>query len=409
MSGIERIYRQITCKRSISRENFPRGVMDFDFSIGGKTVWIPSKSYFRVGVRLTGTGTNAPTTAADVAFANFCPGNLFDNCYLLAGGQNVSSIVNYAPQAHACAYRLKKSGAWLSTVGKDAYGIQSNFNARKQKCSSDGEKGADATHNFPVDDVDQSVVYFMYQPPVGVMEHSKPLGSGDYRFQFNPNANYKIACVESATGKVTPTNYNFEVDSMELYICTEKMDVSPTGTDTLHLMEHQVQSKKITAGEQNFDFTVPPSTRAISIFVQSGTRTTRVPPSNFKCVGDHERKLQSIQITYANTTKPPTRWTSEFGTNTNKLQQRYLDTQIESTQAFSSGGCETFQQWLENGVLLHYNWNRDAADRSTQLQLQTNFLSMEADANIFVVSHYSRTVEMSVTNGFISSVTSLSI
>ena len=422
MSGIERIYRQITCKRSISGDNFSRGVMDFDFSIGGKTVWIPSRSYFRIGVRVVGAAAaaNPPVRTEDIAFANFCPGNLFDNCYLLAGGQNVSSIVNYAPQAHACAYRLKKSGAWLATVGKDAYGIQSNFETRKQKCSSNGVMGTQTGHNFPVDAVDQSVVYFMYQPPVGVMEHSKPLGSGDYRFQFNPSANYKTACVESnATPITTPANFNFQVDSMELYICTEKMDISPTGTDTLHLMEHQVQSKPIVSvGEQNFDFTIPPSTRAISIFVQSsksGTNTL-VPPSSFRCLAndsqsivDRQNTLRSIQLTYANTTKPPTRWTSEHGANTNKLQQRYLDTQIESTQAFSSGGCETFQQWLESGLLLHYNWNRDAADRSTQLQIQCDFAEMEPNANVFVVSHYSRTVEMSVTNGFISSVTSLSI
>ena len=405
MSGLDRIYRQITSKRNPTGTSFTQGVIDFDFSIGGKTVFIPSRSYFRIGVKLTGPEGDPPTKANDVTFANMCPGNLFDNVAFYAGGQNASGIVNYAPQAHTCAYRLKKSGAWLTTVGKDAYGIQPNYTRRLEKSSSDGEG------NY-LDASDESIVYFMYQPPIGIMEHSKPLGSGDYRFQFNPNSKYKKSCVQSTTSKEHPAAFDFEVQSMELYICTEKMDVAPTGTDLLHLMEHHVQSKTIgSAGENNFDFTIPPSTKAISIFVQSSVTgaNTIVPPSSFKCVTSQELSLQSIQLTYANITKPPTRWTSEINDNTNKLQQRYLDTQIESTQAFSSGGCESFKEWAESGLLLHYNWARDASDRSTQLQIQANFGEMEANANLFVVAHYSRTVEMSVTNGFISEVRSLTI
>jgi hypothetical protein len=251
------------------------------------------------------------------------------------------------------------------------------------------------------------------------MEHSKPMGSGDYRFQFNPNSNYKTACVESLTGKTT-SDYNFKVTSMELYICTELMDVSPSGTEVLHLMEHQVQSKPIGGiGDKNFDFTIPPSTKAISIFVQSGAAGTNTmcPPSLLACktsgIGgagyDSQNSIRSIQLTYANMTKPPTRWSSEFTATVRKLQQRYLDTQIESSQAFSSGGCETLQQWLDGGLLLHYSYVRDANDRSTQLQLQADFADFEPNSNVFVVAHYTRSISMEISNGYVSSVQSLTI
>jgi hypothetical protein len=258
-------------------------------------------------------------------------------------------------------------------------------------------------------------VYFMYQPPLGIMDHDKPMGSGDYRFQFNPNTNYKTSCVESGIGassKTAGTEFDFNVTSMELYICTEKMDVSPTGTDVLHLMEHQVQSKPVRDGEGNFDFTIPSSTKAISIFVQGSTAgaDTRIPPSNFKSttVGD-DLALQSLQVTYAGLTKPPTRWTSEMDDNTEKLQQRYLDTQIESSQAFSPGGCEPYAEWKRNGPVYHYSWIRDANDRSTQVQIQANFKTMTGNNNLFIVSHYTKSVEISVENGFVSEVKSLTI
>ena len=421
---MNRVYRQICAKRNVTGAEFDKGIIDFDFSIGGKTVFIPSRSYFRVGVELTKPDGTPVQKADDVAFANMAVGNLFDNVYFLAGGQTVSSIVNYAPQAHACSYRLSKSGAWLNSVGKDAYGISSDFEYRQMKNSV--KVNADNVLVPVAQDISQqNKVFFMYKPPVGIMEHSKPMGSGDYRFQFNPNSNYKTACVESPTGAQPTNEYSFNVTSMELYICTELMDVSPTGTEVLHLMEHQVQSKPLGGpGDKNFDFTIPPSTKAISIFVQSGAAgtSTMCPPSLLGCktagfdglgtpnVGyNAQNSIRSIQLTYANMTKPPTRWSSEFTADVKKLQQRYLDTQIESSQAFSSGGCETLQQWLDGGVLLHYSWIRDANDRSTQLQIQADFAQHEPNSNLFVVAHYTRSCEIDVNQGYISSVRSLTI
>ncbi len=406
---MQRTFRQVTAKRSVANGTFDRGVLDFDFSIGGKTVFIPSKSYFRIGLKLTDSTGAPPVRAVDVAYANLATGNLFDNCFFTAGGQTVSSIVNYAPQAHACGYRLKKSGAWLSSLGKDGYGYEPNYATRLQEVSTEGKMedvGRDTENS------DESVIYMMYQPPIGIMEHDSPMGSGDYRFQLNPNSNYKKAVVESESSKAPTTNYLVDVESIELYICTEHMDVASSGTEKLGLMEHQVQSKSLSGGgETNLDFTVPPSTEAISIFVQNPQTgsVSKYPPSNFKTLKSGggeggETTLRSIQLTYANITKPPTRWSSEFGTNTNKLQQRYLDTQIESGQAFSSGGCETFNQWKQSGLLLHYNWGRDPSDRSTQLQIQCDFTDVLPGTNLFVVAHYSRTAMITIENGFVAQV-----
>jgi len=422
---MQRIWRQCTAKRALTQDDFARGVIDFDFSIGGKTTWIPAKSYFRVGLKLTKADGTPLAQTDNVTFANLAPGNLFDNVYFMAGGQTVSSIVNYAPQAHVASYRLSKSGAWLNSIGKDAYGWQPDTDYRLFETSL---KIADDTVLVsPSQDLSQqNDVYFMYKPPIGIMEHNKPMGSGDYRFQFNPNANFKTSIVESfETSKTPGTDYAVEVTSMELYICTELMDVSPSGTEVLHLMEHQVQSKPLGgAGDKNFDFTIPPSTKAISVFIQSGASGTNTlcPPSSFRCniATDtasgrwSQDSIRSIQLTYANITKPPTRWTSEFSQDdqqpvVRKLQQRYLDTQIESSQAFSSGGAETLQQWLEGGVLLHYSWYRDANDRSTQLQIQVDYSQYEQGSNIFVISHFTRSCEIQIDQGYISSVSSLTI
>jgi hypothetical protein len=119
-------------------------------------------------------------------------------------------------------------------------------------------------------------------------------------------------------------------------------------------------------------------------------------------------------VSYANITKPRTRWTSDYGLigatnqNVNKLQQRYADLLLESGSMFSEGGAESYSQWLTS-PLIHYSWLRDSADQSSQVQLQIEFSAMEPNANLFIIAHYSRKIDITVTNGFVSSVNALSV
>jgi len=185
----------------------------------------------------------------------------------------------------------------------------------------------------------------------------------------------------------------------------------------MYLMESLVQSKPCVASTTQFEFTVPSSTRALTIFVQSGKAGSNclIPPSMFKCLADvavpsgTERNLTSLQLTYANTTKPSTRWSSAYGTGVNEIQQRYHDSLGESGLLTSSGGSESLEEFLERGPYYHYSFTRDAEDHSTQVQLSTTFSTLEAGANIFLVSWYSRAIELTTTGGQIQSVRSLSI
>ena len=510
---MELVYRQVTCQKAVNGDNFSQGVQDFNFSIGGKTAWIPNRTYFRIGMTLKGRGNAAPTFADQVAFADSVCGNLYNNVYFRAGGQDVSSIVNYVPQAQAIKNRLDKSGSWLKSIGKDAFFLDPDYNSRVARTSAipsvaDGTLQytklgtADHQHDYRVQiapptapggagalvdggvvtgtntqfqaagvavgsellingtiytvtvvtsdteltvtpapsvAVDttingsamlvtrenkgdgRNVVYAMWVPPIGIFDESSPLGSGDYRLQLNPNAYYKTSAVEmkhknGVAGTAATSDFNITVDSVELYVATCKQDVPATGVETLHLMETQIQSKTLSnrTGDNLLDFTVPPSTKAISVFVQSSDSgsNVQIPPSMFKVKDGTDMNLSSIQIAYANQVKPSTRWTSEFNDSTNKMTQRYLDTQLECGKFWSEGGTESFADFVKRGPLYHYNWLRDAQDRSTQVQVNMAFggaTGIEEKANLFVVAHYTRTVEISVQNGFITEVKSLAV
>jgi hypothetical protein len=484
-SNVDYQYRQITCQRAVNGSSFPLGVQDYNFSVGRPYGWIPARSYFRIAMTLSGPLGGAPVSRDGIAFADSVCGNLFNNVYVRAGGQDVSSIVNYVPQAQQIKNRLDKSGAWLNSVGRDSFGCDADFASRQKQTSSGFSLGpvgatiemksdgtvvgangallntgnsalrindqivvngvtytvtADATADDgtgvtignppggnlapsticykvdPTNNADgdgRNIVYLMWQPPVGIWDETKPLGSGDYRIQLNPNSYYKTACVESLVASLaSPAAFNFAVNDIQLFIATVKVDIPVTGVDTLHLMEMQIQSKALSAGTQDslLDFTVPPSTKAISIFVQSNKagNDTKVPPSTFKALDRSDENLSSIQITYANSSKPATRWTSELTPTTNYMKQRYNDTQLYSGKFWSEGGTETFAEWLKRGPLYHYSFIRDESDRSTHVQLNSQFGNLAADCNIMICAHFSRAVEITSSNGFVTSVVSLS-
>lgn len=472
---------------------------DYNFSVGGRYAFIPSKSYFRVSMKLQrkdgGTLSN-PRLRDNIAFATNPVSNLFTNCYFRAGGSDVSSIVNRSAQAHQVKTRLSRSGAWLNSIGKSAYFYEGSFVARINETAEDGFLGGDekvyqqkigsnpaatvaitaatgavvgvntlfATAPYVVNPGDKLVVAgvpyniitrtdntnlvvdpppradigattnayvvsaegasnqkseidVLYQPPIGIFDYAGALGAGQYRIQLNPNSNYKKACVQALEDKsltATDNSYDVEITDIQFFACIEKSDLPTTGDMEMELMEMQVQSKTLTnqSSSNVLDFTVPPSTRAISVFVASGDAGSNniVPLTNFQCKDSSELNLKGIQLTYSGVTKPSTNFRSEYAGDKNFMKQRYLDTQIASGLAFSVGGAESYNTWLnENGPLMHYDMDKDAEDRSTNLQLNIEYGNIEASANVFIVAHYTRVVKISTTNGMISNVASLSI
>ena len=121
--------------------------------------------------------------------------------------------------------------------------------------------------------------------------------------------------------------------------------------------------------------------------------------------------LATIQVSYANQVKPSTRWTSEYNDTTNKLLQRYNDTQMNSGMYSNEGGTESFGDWIKRGPYYHWSWSRDKDDRSTQAQVSISFNSpgIEEGCNLFLVAHYTKTCQISLNNGFVTEVNSLAV
>lgn len=495
--GLEVNRLQVPCKRPVTGPDFERGIQQYDFSIGGRFAWRPSKSYFRVGLKLTTQVLGSPVpplVQSGITFADNPTAAMFDNVYVKAGNADVSSIINFAGQAHQVKSRLSKSRAWLNGVGKSAFGCSADFQDRLNTYSDNGVSGEEHTvptitsislntaaiavlttstgvvvgtnTNFAADVLGQVIViaghrfivvdytdtenikvsgstlvtgatlggtwanswfekpdsppseqvatqYFMYVPPVGIFDHDGLLGSGEYRIELNPNSRYKTSIIEALVDRAPTTDYDVVVESLEFYPCIEKANLAATGIERLFLTEQHIQTKALIAGTASsiLDFTVPPSTMAITVFVQSNAAGTdnRVPTVKFKAIDGSEEDLTNIQLTYANVSKPSTNWTSRLASNTNFMTQRYLDSQIDSGMFYSAGGPESYPEWRKRGGLYHFDFSRDSEDRSTNLQIQMAFGNLSANNLCYICAHYRKTAVITMTAGRISNVQTLSV
>ena len=500
--------REINCQKANTGDNFPQGVQDFSFSIGGASLWLPKKSYFKATMRITYNGAQA-VIQNQVAFADNVIGNLFDNIYFRGGGQDISSIVSYAPQASILRQRLTKSGAWLNSMGKDVFALDSNFNSRVNKVTVDTDPeeeverinlGAsnhrldytlafadtgvltgvntnfDGTANPDVivnvangqpavpllrfgDYIDvptingitrvqvtgvtgattatyepvlatasavaataglfayrgkgkKTTYTALWKPPIGIFDSDKALGSGDFRISLNPNARYKTAAIESVANLVpAPASVDFEILELKLYIALIQDTVQQSGVESLFFSEQHLQSKPMTGLANSLDFTVPPSTKMIAFFLQSNKAgsDTRIPPSKFRALGNYELGVKSFQLTYANRSRPSTKWESGFDTTRNTMQQRFWDTYQECGLAELQGGTETMQEWMDRGPIYVYRFDRDSNDKSTLVQLQLEVDRYEPNCNVMLCAFYTRTVEIAYQNGMITDVKSLNV
>ena len=115
---------------------------------------------------------------------------------------------------------------------------------------------------------------FIWRPALGIFDVSTPLGAGEYDIQLNPNVDFAKCAVQATSALEVgtgETNFKIEVMNMKFYACMVRTNLPSSGVETLHLMEMSVHTANVAAGagaEVNEEMTVPPSTRAISCFLQ---------------------------------------------------------------------------------------------------------------------------------------------
>ena len=91
----------------------------------------------------------------------------------------------------------------------------------------------------------------------------------------------------------------------------------------------------------------------------------------------------------------------------------YFQSQIENHAEDDIGGVETMDQWLQRGPLYCWRFERDASDRSVEVQTQVTYTMVAPmvwqTANLFLCAEFTKATEITTSNGSIVNVRALNI
>jgi hypothetical protein len=154
------------------------------------------------------------------------------------------------------------------------------------------------------------------------------------------------------------------------------------------LTEIQVMNKAMqianNSATQHLDFSVPPSTFALAVYVQrsdAGT-TTQLPLTRFKVgwepIGTitpggapvpniaYDESLSSLMVTYGSVTKPPSLYSSNYGivagiaqNGIDQMQQRWMQSMQNNGTFLAEGGVESYSDWLDRGPIYYWDFTED--------------------------------------------------
>lgn len=257
----------------------------------------------------------------------------------------------------------------------------------------------------------RNVINLIHRPSyLGIFNSSEPMGSGQYRLQLSPNVNYRLAMVETANPDyaTVANSYDVVINNVTFYAAVAKMSI-PDSVQTLALREYQVLSQVMPGSSGQYQFTVPPSTYALTVAIQSTAAGSNpaFPMSRFIAGNAHqELNLTALNITYGGLTRPATRWTSSYGTSgansTSLLSQLYYQSQLESDNGFDRGGTETEQEWMERGPVYSFRFVKDESNRATEVLVQAEFTTAGAwdqNTRILLIAEYYQGVRITHAGG----------
>jgi hypothetical protein len=236
----------------------------------------------------------------------------------------------------------------------------------------------------------------IWTPPLSIFKLGHPLPpNGNYSLILNPQPDsiYKSLAVETVATKTAGADFQFEIQSMFLYVKTIEGERVENLTYLLDLEPIRCISDKIISADMNQrQFDVPPSTYALTIAYQdekASSDNTTFSASRFKVDNNLQNSLTRFYIQYAGLQLPQPDADPRHGGEVVQLQQRYAETMLNSGMWFDPISGESFKEWLDLGMLLHFAFPKDGTDHSTRCVVDQQFSDAGITAGrILLFAHY---------------------
>lgn len=392
-------YEQVTANKPVAGNDFTGGQIRFRFS--PSSWWLPQKTYFHLRAEIAfAPGGNRTAIPKDAMAPNqfFCD-TLFESCDVLIEGKSVSRVGEFMPQVKACRERTMKSWAHRSTIGASQNFDIVDFRARNREVSAAVEEDLklqaandediDKTFTLEHDGEGYDDFELYFQPPCDIFNQG-PLPAGNYTIVLTPQQNLLNFSVHSHDFALAHTSVN--VKQLHLYVAEVESpkSIPPSFTYYMDLRETRCQIRNIETSQGQIEFSVMPSTFAISTAVQSQSEDTTHPPTRFTILPDEGkgndvdvvgRALTRLRVQYASQTAPTegnlelvhTGRVDDNTRGTDYFRRVYHDFIVNTNLMFKEGGAEPYEEFKTQGWIAHYTFMKPANDTSEHAHLTYTF------------------------------------
>lgn len=251
-----------------------------------------------------------------------------------------------------------------------------------------------------------------WRPPLSIFRCPHALPVGEYSLVLQPQSlsRYQEAAIESISPQVTGANFAFAVSALNMYVHTISGRRQDDGPFTLALNQTRCQTLEVTTNEYSQkSLDVRPTTKALSVAFQDiRVDSNSMFPANKYLVdrSQAELNLTRLQVDFSGQQKPsPDGAPIHVSEQKDYVKLLYLHTMLQSGMFFSSGGCETLEEWKALGPYYHFDWQRDGQDRSTKVQISNMFSNSVANVGrLLLFDHSTRIVNVWIEKGEVSKV-----
>lgn len=269
----------------------------------------------------------------------------------------------------------------------------------------------------------------LFKPPMGIFDVDAFLPGADYVLKMQPHGSTLIkqyaveslrnsqprtvADASSATGNTD--TYEFEVVSMELYICQGEIANPSESQDVgFSFQEIRAQMQNVTSNSLlNKTFTVNDNTKSLTLAFQSEnaqSNDTRRSISKFAIANDEHLNLTRFYIQYNGVQLPNPIPDLDYSSGASLAPgvvdytaQRYYESLLYSGQNYLDS-VESLQDW-QLSPYYHFKWPRSEGKEYTErVYVSCQFSTLTGRPNMILFDHFDRAFKLHIRNGRVQKV-----
>lgn len=417
-------YIEVQPERDVTGANFPKGQINFNWTMDNSSYFNPYKSFIKIRCTLKKSAAAQLAKTDATAPNQYLAAQLFQQLRMNVNNMTISEIGDYVPQIEALKNRMYKSSEHQKNYLAYTNFGSSFFNERRNDVIADGLPVTSGPGTIPVDpiiwnrfqDRNKAIIELIWRPTLGFFDIDEyiPGCQGLWNLQLTPlpTTIFERAAVQGdGANKIPNTDYIFSIESMQMYLLKGKGPPVSSKTISLRYKECRLQTQNLTTNTlHQKTFQVHPRTQELTLAYQfsgASIEENQFSAAKFKANGSDELKILRFWIQYGGkqlpTPIPDPQFTTTGALQIDYLVQRWVET-LNYTNALNSP--ESLIHWIENGPYYHFSgYSEDEQDDRVHVSSQFSaFTAAAIQPNVLLFDHWVKKVEIHIENARISHV-----